>query len=407
MFAQQAGLQGARPQVETIVGASTGGDLKDAAPPSINSEDPTKDLNALSHDKSGSYSVPLRGATSPHHARTQAGTQRITGKLLATQGYVVGIEISGSGARQSVALADLNGTILHRIRRPLEYVPDTRAVLELIDEMLAEVMDPQRLQDGRVLRVGVAVGGLVDATRGVVRTLHHAHGWDNFPLQDYLTERLNIPCIIDNNANAAALAEVLYGVGTSERIVLYIGLGRGIGGGLVINGKIYHGTTCSAGEIGHLLVKENGPKCSCGKFGHLEAIASAQAISRTMIGLSAEYPETEAAIHRITGARAERITAEQVFQLAATGDPIAQHIVDDMFTYLGIALANIIHLMNPGMIILGGQVTQAGELLLEPLQERLRDLCLPVASEDVRIVLGKLGTEANIVGAVTLALQDI
>jgi glucokinase len=337
----------------------------------------------------------------------QAGTQRITGKLLATQGYVVGIEISGSGARQSVALADLNGTILHRIRRPLEYVPDPRAVLELIDEMLAEVMEPQRLQGGRVLRVGVAVGGLVDAARGVVRTLHHAHGWDDFPLQDYLTERLDIPCIIDNNANAAALAEVLYGVGGGERIVLYVGLGRGIGGGLVVNGKIYHGTTCSAGEIGHLLVKENGPKCSCGKFGHLEAIASAQAISRTMIGLSVEYPETEAVVRRLTGARAERITAEQVFQLSAAGDPIAQRIVDDVFTYLGIALANIVHLINPGKIILGGQVAQAGELLLKPLQEQLRDLCLPAASEDVHVVLGELGAEANIVGAVTLALQDI
>ena len=335
------------------------------------------------------------------------GTQRITGKLLATQGYVVGIEISGSGARQAVALADLNGTILHHIRRPLEHVPNTQTVLQLLDEMLAEVMHPERLQDGRVLRVGIAVGGLVDATHGVVRTLHHAQGWDNFPLQDYLAERLDIPCIIDNNANAAALAEVHYGAGMGERIALYVGLGRGIGGGLVINGKIYHGTTCTAGEIGHLLVKEQGPKCSCGRFGHLEAIASAQAISRAMIGLSVEYPETEAAIQRITEARAERITAEQVFRLAADGDQVAQRIVDEVHTYLGIALANIVHLMNPGIIILGGQVAQAGALLLTPLQARLRDLCLPAASEDVRIVLGKLGTEANIVGAVTLALQDI
>jgi len=341
----------------------------------------------------------------------QPGMQRITGKLLATQGYVVGIEISGSGARQSVALADLNGTILHHIRRPLDDVPDTNTILQLLNGMLVEVMHPERLQDGRVLRVGVAVGGLVDASRGVVRTLHHAHGWDNFPLQDYLEERLDIPCIIDNNANAAALAEVQYGAGIGERIVLYVGLGRGIGGGMIINGKIYHGTTCCAGEIGHLLVKEQGQGtkqiCSCGGFGHLEAIASAQAISRTMIGLSIEFPETEAAIRRITGARAERITAEQVFRLAASGDPVAQRVIDDVYTYLGIALANIVHLMNPSMIILGGQVAQAGELLLTPLQARLRDLCLPAASEDVRIVLGKLGTEANIVGAVTLALQDI
>lgn len=340
-------------------------------------------------------------------AAGQAGPQRITGKLLATHGYVVGIEISGSGARQSVALANLDGSILQRIRRPLEYVPDSTAVLDLLDDMLTDVTGPDQLLDGRILRVGVAVGGLVDAARGIVRTLHHAHGWDNFPLQDYFAEKLDVPCIIDNNANAAALAEVERGAGVGERVVLYVGLGRGIGGALVVNGKIYHGVTCTAGEIGHMQVKEDGPKCSCGGFGHLEAIASAQAIVRRMIGLSVEYPETEAAIRRVTGGRAERITAEQVFRLAAEGDGIAQHIVDEVHTYLGIALANIVHLVNPGMIILGGSVAQAGELLIEPLQARLQKLCLPAASQSLRIVQGNLGSEANIVGAVTLALQDL
>ena len=343
------------------------------------------------------------------------GSQRTTGKLLATSGYVVGVEISGSGSRQAVALADLNGKILHRVRRPLEYVPNTTTVLELVEEMLSEVITSDRLSEGRLLRVGVAVGGLVDAAHGVVKTLHHAHGWDDFPLQDYLEERLDVPCIIDNNANAAALAEVQSGAACvleggarkSERSVLYVGLGRGIGGGLVVNGRIYHGATCTAGEIGHVMVKENGPKCSCGGFGHLEAIASAQAISRAMIGLSIEYPETEAAIRRITGARAERITAEQVFRLAAEGDLLAQHIVEDVTRYLGIALANIVYLINPGMIILGGQVAQAGALLLHPLEKQLHTLCLPAISQTVRVVQGKHGSEANIVGAVTLALQDV
>jgi glucokinase len=154
-------------------------------------------------------------------------------------------------------------------------------------------------------------------------------------------------------------------------------------------------------------VKEHGPKCSCGAFGHLEAIASAQAISRTMIGLSVEYPETEAAIRRVTGARAERITAEQVFQLSAEGDPIAQRIIEDVYTYLGIALANIVYLIDPGLIVLGGQVALVGELLIAPLQARVDSLCLPVVGQSVRIVQSKHGSEANIVGAVTLALQDV
>lgn len=347
----------------------------------------------------------------PHMPEMEASgtpaTQRITGKLLATQGYVIGIEISGSGARQSVALADLDGNILHRVRRPLDSAPDSKTVLRLLDDMLSEVAHPDRLQDGRVLRVGVAVGGLVDAHNGIVRTLHHAQGWDDFPLQDYFADKLATPCIIDNNANAAALAEVQRGSGAGERVVLYVALGRGIGGALLVNGRIYHGITNTAGEIGHMLVKEDGPKCSCGGSGHLEAIASTRAIASAMIGLSVEYPETEAAISRVTDGRAERITAEQVFRLAAEGDTIAQHIVEQVHTYLSIALANIVHLVNPSMIILGGPVALAGEALIAPLRARIQQLCLPAAFEPLRIVQGSLGSNANLLGAVTLALQDL
>lgn len=346
------------------------------------------------------------GPQNIQHA-SQQSSQRITGKLLATQGYVVGIEVSGSGARQSVALANLDGEILYRVRRPLDYVPDSKTVLKLLDEMLADVTGHERLQDGRILRVGVAVGGLVDSARGVVRTLYHAHGWDNFPLQDYFAERLDVPCIIDNNANAAALAEVQRGASSGERVVLYVGLGRGIGGALVVNGKIYHGETCTAGEIGHMLVRDDGPTCSCGQHGHLEAVASARAIAGRMVGLSVEYPETVAALQRLTGGRTERLKADQVFRLAASGDKVAQHIIDEVHSYLGIALANIVHVVNPGMIILGGSVAQAGNLLVQPLQERLQHLCLPVAVQSLRVVQGSLGSEANILGAVTLALQDV
>ncbi len=359
--------------------------------------------------------IPGRSEESPVIQRQSGPLARTTGKLLATQGYVVGVEISGSGTRQTVALANLEGKVLHTVRRPLNNAPDTRSVLQLIDAMIAEAAAPEHLQGGRILRVGVAVGGLVDARQGIVRRLHHAHEWNDFSLQDYMAERLEAPCIIDNNANAAALAEVEYGAISElengnrrgELVALYIGMGRGIGGGLVVNGRIYHGISSTAGEIGHMLVKENGPKCSCGGSGHLEAIASAQTIVQSVLGLSSQYPETAEAIRQITGGRAERITAGQIFRLAADGDRAARQVVDEVQTYLGIALANIIHLINPGIIILGGPVAQAGDLLIAPLQARVTELCLREASEAVRIVQGKLGAEANIVGAITLALQDL
>lgn len=333
--------------------------------------------------------------------------QRVTDKLLATHGYVVGIEISSSGLRQSVALANLDGDILFRISRPLEVVPDSATVLQQLEAMLAEVTSPERLVDGRILRVGIAVGGLVDASRGMVRRLYHAHGWNDFPLQDYFTEHFDAPCIIDNNANAAGLAEYHRGAGIGERVILYVGLGQGIGGGLIINGKIYHGVNSMAGEIGHMLVKEQGPRCSCGGYGHLEAIASARAIISTTLGLSVEETETHDAIMRLTHDRAERLTVAQVFQLADEGDRGAQRVVSDVHTSLGIALANIVHLVNPSMIILGGPVAQAGDLLVKPVEQQIHQLCLPEVCQDLKVVQGHLGVDATLVGAVTLALQDL
>jgi glucokinase len=175
----------------------------------------------------------------------------------------------------------------------------------------------------------------------------------------------------------------------------------------VVNGKIFHGETCVAGEIGHVFVKENGPTCSCGGYGHLEAIASAQAISRAMVERSEAHPETVAAMRRFAGDRPENITTDQVFMLAAEGDKVAQSIVQNVQTYLAIALANIVQLINPGVIILGGQVAQAGDIFIKPLQARLHELCPAGANASLRIVQSSFGSEANIVGAVTLALQDI
>ncbi len=362
--------------------------------------------------------IPGRSNESSVLVRRQSGplgTTRTTGKLLARQGYVIGVEISGRGDRQTVALANLEGRILHKARRPLEHAPDTQTVLNLIDEMLSEVASPGHLQDGRILRVGVTVGGLVDARRGLVRKLHHAQEWNDFPLQDYMAEKLEAPCIIDNNANAAALAELACGAASEEEnggrkaepVALYVGLGQGIGGGLVVNGRIYHGASSMAGEIGHMLVKEHGPVCSCGGSGHLEALASIQAITTNMLTLAAEHPESQEAVQRITEGRAEAITPEQVFRLADRGDNVARQVVEEVETYLSIALANIIHLIDPDVIILGGQTAQAGDLLLAPLRTRVQALCMGAANQSVRIIQSQLGLEANIVGAITLALQDL
>jgi len=327
--------------------------------------------------------------------------------VLATQGYVLGVEISSGGMRLSVALADLQGQVIYQARRRLSAPLDGPGAVQLLQEMIAEVCSPERLKGSRVLRCGIAVGAPVDARRGVVRTMYRAEGWDHLPLKDLIEQRCSIPTILDNDANAAALGEATFGAGVGERNLVYVGLGRGIGAGIVINGTIYHGAGTMAGEIGHTVVKEDGPLCPCGRRGHLEGIASAQAIVRTMIGVSVEYPQTEEAIRRVTGGRAEAMTVDEVFRIASEGDSVAQGVVNEALHYLAISLANLSNLLDPGVIIIGGAVALAGDLLFGPLRQMALPLCLRASTEPVRIVPSALGSDATLRGAVALALQDV
>ncbi|HEY7123148.1 MAG TPA: ROK family protein [Ktedonobacterales bacterium] len=327
--------------------------------------------------------------------------------VMATQGYVLGVEISNSGMRQSVALANLHGQIVYHTRKQQHLPPDGQEAVTLLQQMISETCTPDRLKGQRVLRCGVAVGAPIDARRGSVRAMSRAQGWENLPLKDLLEQACKIPAIVENDANAAAIGEATFGAGVGEHNLVYIGLGRGIGAGILLNNAIYHGATTMAGEIGHTMVKEDGPLCPCGRRGHLEAIASAQAIVRTMIGVSVEYPETEEAIRRVTGGRAEAMTVEQVFRIADAGDPIAQRVIGEALHYLAISVANLVNVLDPGMIIVGGAVALAGDLLFEPLRQMVPPLCLRPLTEPIKILPSALGSDATLKGAVALALQDI
>jgi len=327
--------------------------------------------------------------------------------LLATQGTVIGVEVSSNGTRLAVAAANLDGVALLRIRRQLPGIPDATTTLAAVHKLIEEAINDERLRGARLLRCGVAVGAPVDNRRGVVCTMHRAEGWDDLPLLDNVESRWHVPTIIENNANAAALGEARFGAGRGSPHVVYLSLGRGIGGGIVLNGQIYHGAVGMAGEIGHTLVKEDGPRCSCGGYGHLEAIASAPAIVRTTIGLSAEYPETLQAIHEITHQRAEAITVEQVFRLAEQGDPIARHVTGEAIKYLAITIVNLCNTLNPATIVIGGTVAYAGDRFFTPLREQIAHYAYLRAHERARIVPSELGEDATVNGAVALALQDL
>jgi glucokinase len=225
----------------------------------------------------------------------------------------------------------------------------------------------------------VAVWGRVAAQRGVVAHLGHSAAWDNYPLAATLSANLGAPVAVASATAAAALAEATqHGAAQGARI-LYVQNGRSIACALVADGTVQASAGGADGQLGHLRVRDDGPRCSCGLRGHLEPLASAQALVRTMIGRAADSDASTAAMHRITGGRAEAMTAAQVVTLAAEGDAVAAGVVTEAQDALAVALASAVALLAPEVVIIGGLLVEAGDAFLVPLRERLTALVAPFA----------------------------
>lgn len=318
--------------------------------------------------------------------------------VLATEGFVVGIEVSGRGQR--VAVANLRGEIVERT--PLEGDASLSAdelrlrLRNLVRETLAKASIPT----DRVVRIGIAFGGPVDAGRGVILYSPRTPGYDNLPIAAVLENDLKVPTFLDNDARAAALGEAIFGAGRGEEHIIYVHLGTGVGGGIILNGQLQQGVTTTAGEIGNVIVNPDAPGGG-GRPGRLEAYASARAI-------------TQRARERATAAGGESVllgletlTPKRVFEAARDGDAAAQATVDESVRMLGLALANLVTTLNPGVIIVGGQVAEAGPLLFEPLRSTIRQYAMDVPGRAVRIAPAELKADAPLIGAVAMALQNL
>jgi glucokinase-like ROK family protein len=224
-------------------------------------------------------------------------------------------------------------------------------------------------------------------------------GWDGFPIRDTLQERWGCPVTLNNDADLGALGEWAYGAGRGERNLVYIKVGTGIGAGILLDGQIYHGTTGSAGEIGHITIDEKGPLCTCGNRGCLEAIAGGNAIATKAKNAVRKGQRTElASIQPL-----EKITTQDVIAAARRGDLVSQQLFTEAGVHLGTAIAGLVNLFNPSMVIVGGSVSQIGDLLLEPIRRTVHQRSLVVASQAVRISASLLGRRSSGIGAVVQA----
>ena len=296
------------------------------------------------------------------------------------------------------------GAVLARVRRP-----SPSEAWRSIEEMLD--MARQALAEGRRARsdvagVGISFGGPVDETRQRVRLSHHVPGWENLPLVQEVSRALALPTTMDNDANVQALGEWRFGAGRGVADVLFVNVGTGIGGGVIVGGRLHRGRHGLAGEIGHTVVKPDGPPCTCGKRGCVESLAAGPGIARAARAMLAERPGEGARLRALAGGDSAAVTGELVFRAAAAGDELALAALADACRYLGIGIANAAAIVDPELVVVGGGVAKAGDLFFGPLREAARAHAAPLDPEMLRIVPGALGDDANILGAAALAEQD-
>ena len=245
--------------------------------------------------------------------------------------------------------------------------------------------------------VGIGAPGPLDRERGVVLVAPNLK-WNNVPLRDRMSELTGLPAAIDNDANCATYGEWWIGAARGGRNVIGITIGTGIGGGLIIDGKLYHGSSDMAGEIGHVTIDQTGRRCGCGNYGCLEAYASGPAIAeRAREALAFDLPSV---LRDLVDDDLTRITAQTVYDAAARGDDIARDVVRDTARFLGTGVANLLNIFNPDVVVIAGGVTQAGEALFEPLRMEVRRRAFRSAVQAVRIVPGELSGTAGVVGVV-------
>lgn len=272
----------------------------------------------------------------------------------------------------------------------------------MLNQLAARCRALAATSDSPVRACGVSFGGPVDYPHQRVTSVH-APGWQGFELAKWFDETLGLRCRLDNDANAGALGEFHCGAGRGSRSLVYITLSTGVGGGVVVDGKVLRGHDCMAGEIGHIPVSDSGTRCSCGGRGCLETFCSGGAIQLRAREWAQRRPERVARWMELSGGT--DITAKAVMQAAVEGDAAAAHIVREATRWLARGLLMVVRVLNPDVIVLGGGVAQAGALLLDNLHYFLEELASPTITYSTQIVTAALGNHSPLYGAAALGSE--
>ncbi len=334
-----------------------------------------------------------------HNRSSVNGRPPILLEINPDYGYIAGVDMGA--AHLTVLIANFAAQVLIEREVGFEIADGPAVCLRQVDELLRTLLNELGLGLSDLAAIGVGVPGPIVAEAGMVLAPPIMPGWDRFPIRDALEARWGRPVLLGNDAELGALGEWAYGAGRMEQNLAYIKIGRGIGAGLFIDGQIYRGATGSAGEIGHMTIREDGPACTCGNRGCLEAIAGGRAVAAKVMAAIRCGRRTELAALP----EGEKMTIADVAEAAARGDLVAQEVLAEAGAHVGIAIASLINLFNPNIVVVGGAASKMGDVFMEPLRQTVMKRSLPAASQSVRITTALLGGRSSAIGATVQALS--
>ncbi|MEA2519756.1 MAG: glucokinase, partial [Chloroflexota bacterium] len=310
------------------------------------------------------------------------------------------LDVGGTKLAAGVVRGD--GRVLSMVTAPSHATEGPQGMIARHVALGRDAVAASGVDWAEIRAVGIACGGPLDPAAGVIQSPPNLPGWDDVPLVAMVEAAYGRPAVVDNDATAGALAEWWYGAGRTAAVddLVYLTISTGVGGGLILDGRVYRGAALNAGELGHLTVDWNGRPCGCGRCGCLEAYASGTSIAvRAREAIALDGSSSLAAL--------ETVTARDVAAAAASGDPIAGRIWDETTAILGSAIASVLDVFNPGLVVLGGGVTRSGDQLLGPVREAALRQAMAPARRSADVVLAGLGHELGVISAAAIAFEQI
>ncbi|WP_227521986.1 ROK family transcriptional regulator [Bacillus solitudinis] len=333
---------------------------------------------------------------------SKGGRKPILLTIASKHSFIIGLDVGGHHVR--AILTDLNAEIEIQQTVELPSRLDKEILLQNLVSIIGKLLAETSIPKEKLLGIGVGMHGIVNYQKGVSVFAPNFNLTD-IPIKEHLEDHFSLPTYVENDARALALGEAWFGNGRDIDNVICINVGTGIGAGIILNHELFHGENGIAGEFGHMIVDLNGKKCTCGSYGCLQTIASG--------GMLREHALKEIALGRKTkiiekvGAQTDLITGSLIHQCALEGDNLSIQVLEETGRYLGVGVTNLINLMNPNRIIIGGGVSKAGDFILEPIREVVKHRALTPKARETEIVISKLGEYGTVIGAITLVLKNI